>query len=155
MFNKKLTRSRRRINKRDQKENTLNMLFKERTVETLIVADHLISDEFKKLNENLETYLLSVFNMVSLIFKDQSLKNPIKFSLVRILILENQTVCFQIIIYYLLINLIYKCKKKKAELEVETDPVKTLISFSEFQKNLNYPDLHPLHHDLAILVTQY
>ncbi len=104
MFNKKLTRSRRRINKRDQKENTLNMLFKERTVETLIVADHLISDEFKKLNENLETYLLSVFNMVSLIFKDQSLKNPIKFSLVRILILENQTVCFQIIIYYLLIK---------------------------------------------------
>jgi hypothetical protein len=104
VFNKKLTRSRRRINKRDQKENTLNMLFKERTVETLIVADHLISDEFKKLNENLETYLLSVFNMVSLIFKDQSLKNPIKFSLVRILILENQTVCFQIIIYYLLIK---------------------------------------------------
>ena len=103
MFNKKLT-SRRRINKRDQKEDTLNMLFKERTIETLIVADHLISDEFKKLNENLETYLLSVFNMVSLIFKDQSLKNPIKFSLVRILILENQTVCFQIIIYYLLIK---------------------------------------------------
>jgi hypothetical protein len=103
VFNKKLT-SRRRINKRDQKEDTLNMLFKERTIETLIVADHLISDEFKKLNENLETYLLSVFNMVSLIFKDQSLKNPIKFSLVRILILENQTVCFQIIIYYLLIK---------------------------------------------------
>lgn len=103
MFNKKLT-SRRRINKRDQKEDTLNMFFKERTIETLIVADHLISDEFKKLNENLETYLLSVFNMVSLIFKDQSLKNPIKFSLVRILILENQTVCFQIIIYYLLIK---------------------------------------------------
>ena len=53
-------------------------------------------------------------------------------------------------------QLIKNLKKKiKAELEVETDPVKTLISFSEFQKNLNYPDLHPLHHDLAILVTQY
>lgn len=66
--------------------------YKERTIETLIVADNSLYNHFESLNENLEEYLLSVFNMVSLLFKDPSLGNPIKFSLVRIIIIQNETV---------------------------------------------------------------
>ena len=36
----------------------------ERYIETLIVADKTISDHFKKSNQSLETYLLTILNMV-------------------------------------------------------------------------------------------
>ena len=67
-------------------------IFKEKIIETLIVADYSVYEEFEKLNENLEIYLLSVFNMVSLIYKDPSLGFPIKLSLVRLVIIKNETV---------------------------------------------------------------
>ncbi len=67
---------------------------KEKTIETLIVADYSVYNEFENLNENLETYLLSVFNMVSLIYKDPSLGFPIKFSIVKLIIIKNETVSF-------------------------------------------------------------
>lgn len=30
----------------------------------------------------------------------------------------------------------------------------TLASFSKFQHSINYPEQHPFHHDLAVLVTE-
>lgn len=74
------------------REKRSNFEYKERTIETLLVADHLVYEHFKTLNESLEDYLIAVFNMVSVIYRDPSIGNPIKFSLVKILILQNETV---------------------------------------------------------------
>lgn len=141
--------------KRRSVENT----FTQKSIETLIVADYSVYKEFEKLNESLETYLLSVFNMVSMIYKDPSLGNPIKFSLVRLIIIQNETVymlsiVFVSLAYSLMVVLIFFIDNKKSDLLVDSKPTDTLKRFSVYQKNLNFPDEHPLHHDLAVLVTQ-
>ena len=44
---------------------TIGDSLKERFIETLLVADHTLFELFQSLNQNLEKYLLSVFNMVT------------------------------------------------------------------------------------------
>lgn len=63
---------------------------KERTVETLLVADSSMSKRYGYLD--LENYLLTIMNMVDFIFRDQSFQNNIRIAVVKIIIFEESEV---------------------------------------------------------------
>ena len=71
-------------------ERQKRSISKERVIETLVVADSTMKSFYR--NEDLETYLLTVMNMVNSLYSRASLKNLIQFAIVRILILENKEV---------------------------------------------------------------
>ncbi|KAK9754648.1 Reprolysin family propeptide [Popillia japonica] len=106
---------------------------KPRFVETLLVADNSMI-EFHD-NDGIETYLLTIMNMVSSLYTDPSIGNFIKVSVVRIILIDDPL--------------------SKPELNVTTNADVTLKNFCKWQKNLNpYNDSHPQHHDVAVLVTR-
>ncbi|KRT86067.1 hypothetical protein AMK59_1874, partial [Oryctes borbonicus] len=106
---------------------------KPRFVETLLVADSSMI-EFHD-NDGIETYLLTIMNMVSSLYTDPSIGNFIKVSVVRIILIDDPL--------------------SKPELNVTTNADVTLKNFCKWQKNLNpHDDSHPQHHDVAVLVTR-
>ncbi|XP_053405061.1 A disintegrin and metalloproteinase with thrombospondin motifs 7-like [Mercenaria mercenaria] len=103
----------------------------ERYVETLVVVDPSMIKYHK--NEHLETYVLTVMNMVAAMFHDATVGNSINIVLVRILLVEEE----------------------QEELVITHHADKTLKSFCKFQKMINFKDDdHPNHHDVAILLTR-
>ncbi|CAH2087110.1 unnamed protein product [Euphydryas editha] len=106
---------------------------KPRHVEVLLVADKSMTDFHNQ--GNLETYLLTIMNMVSSLYMDPSIGNYIKVVVVKIIIVEG-------------IN-------TAPELAVTTNADTTLASFCRWQHQLNpNDDNDPHHHDVAILVTR-
>lgn len=100
-------------------------------VEVLLVADKSMT-EFHQDNESLETYLLTIMNMVSDLYKDRSIGNLIQVVVVKIVTLQNSR-----------------------DLQVSTNADTTLSLFCHWQQQLNpINDSHPQHHDVAILVTR-
>ncbi|WAR00410.1 ATS7-like protein [Mya arenaria] len=103
----------------------------ERYVETLIVVDPSMIAYHK--NEHLETYVLTIMNMVSVMFHDASIGNSINIVLVRILLMEEE----------------------QDELLITHHADRTLTSFCKFQQRINFKDDdHPSHHDVAVLLTR-
>ncbi|KAL4227652.1 negative regulation of cellular response to hepatocyte growth factor stimulus [Mactra antiquata] len=103
----------------------------ERYVETLVVVDPSMIKYHK--NEHLETYVLTVMNMVAAMFYDASIGNSINIVLVRILLMEQE----------------------QEELVITHHADKTLKSFCKYQKSINFKDdSHPNHHDVAVLLTR-
>lgn len=104
-----------------------------RHVEVLLVADKSMTDFHKQ--GNLETYLLTIMNMVSLLYMDPSIGNYIKVVVVKIILVEET--------------------RAAPDLEVSTNADSTLASFCRWQQQLNPDnDENPHHHDVAILVTR-
>ncbi|KAJ8714545.1 hypothetical protein PYW07_002770 [Mythimna separata] len=105
---------------------------KPRHVEVLLVADKSMTDFH---DGSLETYLLTIMNMVSSLYMDPSIGNYIKVVIVKIILVE------QI--------------EAAPDLEVSSNADITLTSFCRWQHLLNpEDDDNPHHHDVAILVTR-
>uniref|UniRef100_A0A670ZHY5 ADAM metallopeptidase with thrombospondin type 1 motif 7 n=1 Tax=Pseudonaja textilis TaxID=8673 RepID=A0A670ZHY5_PSETE len=104
---------------------------KEKWVETLVVADTKMVEYHG--SENVEKYVLTVMNMVAGLFHDASIGNPVHISIVRLIFLEEE----------------------EEDLKISHHADNTLRSFCKWQKALNPKgDAHPLHHDVAILLTR-
>ncbi|KAJ7311129.1 hypothetical protein JRQ81_006732 [Phrynocephalus forsythii] len=104
---------------------------KEKWVETLVVADTKMVEYHG--SNNIEKYVLTVMNMVAGLFRDASIGNPVHISIVRLIFLENE----------------------EEDLKITHHADNTLRSFCKWQKAINVKgDAHPLHHDVAILLTR-
>uniref|UniRef100_A0A8C3UW98 ADAM metallopeptidase with thrombospondin type 1 motif 7 n=1 Tax=Catharus ustulatus TaxID=91951 RepID=A0A8C3UW98_CATUS len=102
---------------------------REKWVETLVVADTKMV-EFHG-SANVEKYVLTVMNMVAGLFHHASIGNPINIAIVRLILLEHE------------------------ELKISHHADNTLKSFCKWQKSINVKgDSHPLHHDVAVLLTR-
>ncbi|XP_022672218.1 A disintegrin and metalloproteinase with thrombospondin motifs 7-like isoform X5 [Varroa destructor] len=112
----------------------------ERNVETLLVADRTMLDYYS--NEDIETYLLTVLNMVSTLYHDASIGNAINVVLVKIILLESKEQ--------------EKMSQDEEILSSVSDEAElTLKSFCKWQRFVNPSDeSHPNHHDVAVLVTR-
>ncbi|KAF5299315.1 hypothetical protein FQA39_LY02488 [Lamprigera yunnana] len=104
-----------------------------RFVETLLVADQSMM-EFHE-DGDVETYLLTIMNMVSSLYLDPSIGNFINVVVVRIILLDDVL--------------------SEPELNVTINADITLRNFCKWQKKLNpEDDSDPFHHDVAILITR-
>ncbi|KAL3244077.1 hypothetical protein MRX96_047329 [Rhipicephalus microplus] len=116
----------------------------ERNVETLLVADRTMVEYYS--NEDLQTYLLTVLNMVSTLFHDASIGNAINVVLVRMILLEPEATQEEPL----------PTSEELDQLRVDESADGTLKSFCRWQRFVNPSDeSHPNHHDLAILVTRF
>ncbi|KAM5291357.1 A disintegrin and metalloproteinase with thrombospondin motifs 7 isoform 3-T3 [Glossophaga mutica] len=104
---------------------------KEKWVETLVVADAKMVEYHGQ--PQVESYVLTIMNIVAGIFHDPSIGNPIHITVVRLVLLEDE----------------------EEDLKVTHHADNTLRSFCKWQKSINMKgDTHPLHHDTAILLTR-
>ncbi|XP_061595470.1 A disintegrin and metalloproteinase with thrombospondin motifs 7 isoform X2 [Cololabis saira] len=103
----------------------------EKWVETLVVADpKMVSYHGSKA---VESYILAVMNIVAGLFKDASIGNAINIVVVRIILLD----------------------QNEDDLKITHHADNSLNSFCKWQKKLNMKgDEHPLHHDVAVLLTR-
>ncbi|XP_058230683.1 A disintegrin and metalloproteinase with thrombospondin motifs 12 isoform X2 [Hemibagrus wyckioides] len=103
----------------------------ERWVETMVVADSKMLQYHG--NNNVESYIFTVMNMVAGIYHDASIGNAIHIVLVRLILLQSE----------------------EKGLKIVHHADSTLTSFCSWQKNLNpQSDAHPAHHDVAVLITR-
>ncbi|CAN9506580.1 unnamed protein product [Ophioblennius macclurei] len=104
---------------------------KEKWVETLVVADPKMVDHHG--SKAVESYVLAVMNIVAGLYRDPSIGNAINIVIVRVILLE----------------------KDEDELKITHHADNSLASFCKWQKKLNMKgDEHPLHHDVAVLLTR-
>ncbi|KAH9524630.1 A disintegrin and metalloproteinase with thrombospondin motifs 7 [Bulinus truncatus] len=103
----------------------------EKHVETLVVVDTEMVNYYQ--NEDIETYVLTIMNMVASLFHDASIGNAINIVIVRIILIQDPD----------------------ENLQITHHADKTLKSFCKWQKNINFrDDDHPNHHDVAVLLTR-
>ncbi|NXP59253.1 ATS7 metalloproteinase, partial [Chloropsis cyanopogon] len=103
----------------------------EKWVETLVVADTKMVEFHGR--DNVEKYVLTVMNMVAGLFHHASIGNPINIAVVRLILLEHE----------------------EEDLKISHHADNTLKSFCKWQKSINVKgDAHPLHHDVAVLLTR-
>ncbi|KAM5264414.1 A disintegrin and metalloproteinase with thrombospondin motifs 12 [Ctenodactylus gundi] len=104
---------------------------KERWVETLVVADTKMIEYHG--SENVESYILTIMNMVTALFHNPSIGNAIHIVVVRLILLEEE----------------------EQGLKIVHHAEKALSSFCKWQKSINpKSDLNPVHHDVAVLLTR-
>uniref|UniRef100_A0A8C8AFE6 ADAM metallopeptidase with thrombospondin type 1 motif 7 n=1 Tax=Otus sunia TaxID=257818 RepID=A0A8C8AFE6_9STRI len=131
-----LERSEKRRERWEQKQHRKRRIrqrsiSKEKWVETLVVADTKMIEYHG--SENIEKYVLTVMNMVAGLFHHASIGNPINIAIVRLILLEDE----------------------EEDLKISHHADNTLKSFCKWQKSINVKgDSHPLHHDVAVLLTR-
>ncbi|NXX11830.1 ATS7 metalloproteinase, partial [Podargus strigoides] len=131
-----LERSEKRRERWEQKQHRKRRIkqrsiSKEKWVETLVVADTKMVEYHG--SENIEKYVLTVMNMVAGLFHHASIGNPINIAIVRLILLEDE----------------------EEGLKISHHADNTLRSFCKWQKSINVKgDSHPLHHDVAVLLTR-
>ncbi|KAM9181649.1 A disintegrin and metalloproteinase with thrombospondin motifs 7 [Mergus octosetaceus] len=131
-----LERSEKRRERWEQKQHRKRRIkqrsiSKEKWVETLVVADTKMIEYHG--SENIEKYVLTVMNMVAGLFHHASIGNPINIAIVRLILLETE----------------------EEDLKISHHADNTLKSFCKWQKSINVKgDSHPLHHDVAVLLTR-
>uniref|UniRef100_A0A663FGU7 ADAM metallopeptidase with thrombospondin type 1 motif 12 n=1 Tax=Aquila chrysaetos chrysaetos TaxID=223781 RepID=A0A663FGU7_AQUCH len=104
---------------------------KERWVETLVVADSKMVEYHG--SDHVESYILTIMNMVTGLFHDPSIGNAIHIVLVRLILFEEE----------------------EQGLKIVHHADKTLASFCKWQKSVNpKSDINPTHHDVAVLLTR-
>uniref|UniRef100_A0A8C8BVH3 ADAM metallopeptidase with thrombospondin type 1 motif 12 n=1 Tax=Otus sunia TaxID=257818 RepID=A0A8C8BVH3_9STRI len=104
---------------------------KERWVETLVVADSKMVEYHG--SDHVESYILTIMNMVTGLFHDPSIGNAIHIVLVRLILFEEE----------------------EQGLKIVHHADKTLASFCKWQKSVNpKSDVNPTHHDVAVLLTR-
>ncbi|EMP27287.1 A disintegrin and metalloproteinase with thrombospondin motifs 12, partial [Chelonia mydas] len=118
-------------NHRAAKTISRRSVSKERWVETLVVADSKMIEYHG--SDNVESYILTIINMVTGLFHDPSIGNAIHIVLVRLILLEEE----------------------EQGLKIVHHADKTLASFCKWQKSINPKnDVNPIHHDVAVLLTR-
>ncbi|CRL05730.1 CLUMA_CG018759, isoform A [Clunio marinus] len=126
-------RERERERKHHNKRRVTRSVIKPRHVEALVVADPSMM-QFHE-GGDVETYLLTIMNMVSSLYKDPTIGNSVHVVVVKIILLEEED-AYQ-------------------DLNVTQVATATLESFCRWQRTLNpKQDDDPQHHDVAILVTR-
>ncbi|NXE81340.1 ATS7 metalloproteinase, partial [Cochlearius cochlearius] len=131
-----LERSEKRRERWEQKQHRKRRIkqrsiSKEKWVETLVVADTKMIEYHG--SESIEKYVLTVMNMVAGLFHHASIGNPINIAIVRLILLEDE----------------------EEDLKISHHADNTLKSFCKWQKSINIKgDSHPLHHDVAVLLTR-
>ncbi|NXG66032.1 ATS7 metalloproteinase, partial [Hemiprocne comata] len=131
-----LERSEKRRERWEQKQHRKRRIkqrsiSKEKWVETLVVADTKMIEYHG--SQNIEKYVLTVMNMVAGLFHHASIGNPINIAIVRLILLEDE----------------------EEDLKISHHADNTLKSFCKWQKSINVKgDSHPLHHDVAVLLTR-
>ncbi|NXO04854.1 ATS7 metalloproteinase, partial [Rhinopomastus cyanomelas] len=116
---------------RGQRRIRQRSVSREKWVETLVVADTKMV-EFHG-SRHVETYVLTVMNMVAGLFHHASIGNPVNIAIVRLILLEDE----------------------EEDLKISHHADNTLKSFCKWQKSINVKgDSHPLHHDVAVLLTR-
>uniref|UniRef100_A0A3Q2PM02 ADAM metallopeptidase with thrombospondin type 1 motif 7 n=1 Tax=Fundulus heteroclitus TaxID=8078 RepID=A0A3Q2PM02_FUNHE len=104
---------------------------REKWVETLVVADSKMVDYHG--SKAVEDYALAIMNIVAGLFRDASIGNAINIVIVRLILLEQD----------------------EDDLKITHHADNSLSSFCKWQKKLNMKgDEHPLHHDVAVLLTR-
>ncbi|KAK2488652.1 hypothetical protein MC885_012528 [Smutsia gigantea] len=104
---------------------------KERWVETLVVADTKMIEYHG--SDSVESYILTIMNMVTGLFHNPSIGNAVHIVVVRLILLEEE----------------------EQGLKIVHHAEKTLSSFCKWQKSINpKSDLNPAHHDVAVLLTR-
>ncbi|KAM4592817.1 A disintegrin and metalloproteinase with thrombospondin motifs 7 [Odontesthes bonariensis] len=104
---------------------------KEKWVETLVVADPKMVDHHG--SKAVESYVLAIMNIVAGLFRDPTIGNAINIVVVRLILLEQE----------------------EDDLKITHHADNSLNSFCKWQKKLNMKgDEHPLHHDVAVLLTR-
>ncbi|XP_070161221.1 A disintegrin and metalloproteinase with thrombospondin motifs 7 isoform X2 [Polyergus mexicanus] len=104
-----------------------------RHVEVLVVADTTMMAFHQ--DGDVETYLLTIMNMVSALYLDPTIGNFINIVVVRIILVEEE--------------------EAEQGLDIAINADRTLYNFCKWQQKLNPgDDSHPNHHDVAILVTR-
>ncbi|XP_050293147.1 A disintegrin and metalloproteinase with thrombospondin motifs 7-like [Anthonomus grandis grandis] len=102
-------------------------------VETAIVADGSMV-EFHQ-DGDIETYILTLMNMVSSFYQDPTIGNYINIAVVKIILLDDSS--------------------ENPEFNSTTNADVTLKNFCKWQREQNpKDDSHPHHHDVAILLTR-
>ncbi|XP_066993774.2 A disintegrin and metalloproteinase with thrombospondin motifs 7 [Anabrus simplex] len=102
---------------------------RESHVEALLVADTAML----RFHQDVEKYILTIMNMVSALYLDPSIGNPINVVVVNIMLLESP----------------------EESLNITVNADQTLENFCRWQHELNSPDdADALHHDVAILITR-
>ncbi|XP_063220579.1 A disintegrin and metalloproteinase with thrombospondin motifs 6-like [Bacillus rossius redtenbacheri] len=106
-----------------------------RHVEITVVADkHFIAHhEYGKRDP--EEYILTIMNMVSDFYHDESIGHLININIVRIIYLNKEY--------------------QELDVLISSDASSTLKSFCEWQYKINPNIDHPNHHDIAVLLTKY
>uniref|UniRef100_A0A672UCX0 ADAM metallopeptidase with thrombospondin type 1 motif 7 n=1 Tax=Strigops habroptila TaxID=2489341 RepID=A0A672UCX0_STRHB len=128
-----LAQGRRRWEQKQHRRRRIKQrsISKEKWVETLVVADTKMIEYHG--SENIEKYVLTVMNMVAGLFHHASIGNPINIAIVRLILLEDE----------------------EEDLKISHHADNTLKSFCKWQKSINVKgDSHPLHHDVAVLLTR-
>ncbi|XP_068714564.1 A disintegrin and metalloproteinase with thrombospondin motifs 9-like isoform X3 [Montipora foliosa] len=104
----------------------------ENFVETLVVVDRTMVNEFGS-KADLQSYILTLMGVVSQVYHDRSIGNPINIIVVKIAFLETD----------------------EPGIDVTSDATRTLKSFCRWQKKVMMKHKsHPEHHDVAILLTK-
>ncbi|XP_039291361.1 A disintegrin and metalloproteinase with thrombospondin motifs 7 isoform X3 [Nilaparvata lugens] len=130
---KKKKHDRRKNDKRSDRTRHKRSTSRKHHVECLVVADSSMVDFHQE--EEIETYLLTIMNMVNAMYHDASIGNYINVVVVRIILLGDEVA---------------------QGLRVTVNADLTLDSFCHWQRKVNYQlDTHPLHHDVAILITSF
>ncbi|KAF5299313.1 hypothetical protein FQA39_LY02486 [Lamprigera yunnana] len=102
-------------------------------IEAMVVIDKTMLDHHKEVD--IESYVLTVFNMAHALYHDASLGTTINLAIVRLIRLEQED--------------------NKLNLAVSKNAKRTLEYFEEWQHKMNPgDDNHPNHHDVAILLTR-
>ncbi|CAB1423290.1 unnamed protein product [Pleuronectes platessa] len=127
-----LERQRERWERRQQRKRRIRhrSVSKEKWVETLVVADPKMVEYHG--SKAVESYVLAIMNIVAGLFRDASIGNAVNIAVVRLILLEQD----------------------EDELKITHHADNSLSSFCKWQKKLNMKEEHPLHHDVAVLITR-
>uniref|UniRef100_A0A8C7HAP2 ADAM metallopeptidase with thrombospondin type 1 motif 7 n=1 Tax=Oncorhynchus kisutch TaxID=8019 RepID=A0A8C7HAP2_ONCKI len=126
-------RQRERWERRQRRKRRIRQrsISREKWVETLVVADSKMVEYHG--SKGVESYVLAVMNIVSGLFHDASIGNPINIVVVRLILLE----------------------KEEEDLKITHHADNSLSSFCKWQKRLNVKgEEHAVHHDVAVLLTR-
>uniref|UniRef100_A0A8K9WL72 Peptidase M12B domain-containing protein n=1 Tax=Oncorhynchus mykiss TaxID=8022 RepID=A0A8K9WL72_ONCMY len=129
----RVERQRERWERRQRRKRRIRQrsISREKWVETLVVADSKMVEYHG--TKGVESYVLAVMNIVSGLFHDASIGNPINIVVVRLILLE----------------------KEEEDLKITHHADNSLSSFCKWQKRLNVKgEEHAVHHDVAVLLTR-
>lgn len=126
-------RGRRKQHQARRWQRSKRSISRPRHVEALVVADTTMMAFHQ--DGDVETYLLTIMNMVSSLYLDPTIGNFINVVVVRIILVEEDDA--------------------EQGLDITVNADRTLYNFCKWQQKLNpADDSHPNHHDVAILVTR-
>lgn len=125
-----------------------------RHVEALVVADSSMVDFHR--DGDVETYLLTIMNMVSSLYKDPAIGNLIKIIVVKIVLLEEDESHPDFNVTHIAENNLHNfCRYTISILTVGYGFENILYFVSRWQRQENPKnDDDPHHHDVAILITR-